>query len=61
MDRRGFLWLSVDEFAERYNVSRRLVFKWLEAGGVLHHWRKGRVLRIWNHEPPHFDAHGERG
>lgn len=53
-------WLSVIDFAQRYNVSERTVRRWLQAGGILHTWQVGKQLRLWNQAPPHFDATGAR-
>ncbi|MBT0654776.1 helix-turn-helix domain-containing protein [Geomobilimonas luticola] len=46
--------LTVEQFAERLQVSRTTVFAWLKSGAILegvHYFRLGRILRFrWQHD-----------
>jgi hypothetical protein len=43
-------WVSVTRYCELYDVNRKTVYKYLDAG-LLQSWRVGRVLRV-AHRPP---------
>ena len=48
---REITWVSVTRYCELYDVNRKTVYKFLDAG-LLRSWQVGRVLRVQN-QPPH--------
>jgi hypothetical protein len=44
------VWISVTKYCGRYDLDRKTVYKYLDAG-LLESWQVGRVLRVANHPP----------
>ena len=51
--------LTVEQFAERMQVSRTTVFNWIKTGSLkegVHYFRRGRILRLCWHEGLFFNS-----